>query len=206
MTPLAVTAITNFILAAEVLFFAGMLLGKSFSPASPAFSWGLAMVFLGISALLGGIDHGFFEIQGDSLVRVILQRSTWLFIGLLTMCTLITLGRQFIPEKYQNIVFIIAVVQLVIFIFLIVRYNNFLFVIVNYAPVMLLFLVFQVIGLSDGSGSATMIAGLVISFIAAALQVMKVDNFSPLDHNGLYHVVMMVAVYFLYHGGLQLRS
>ncbi|HMB19497.1 MAG TPA: hypothetical protein VKQ10_00380 [Spirochaetota bacterium] len=206
MTPLAVTAITDFILAAEVMFLTGMLLGKSFPVTSSAFSWGLAMLFMGISALLGGIDHGFLENRVGNTIRTIAQRLTWFFIGLMITCTLVTLAWQFLPSGYYFTVYVIALAQLAVFIFLIIRYNNFLVVVINYAPVMLIFLAFHILGLHDGSGSIVMVAGLLLSFVAAVVQVMKIDVLSPLDHNGVYHVIMMIAVYFLYLGGLQLGS
>ena len=68
MDTLAVTSITNFILASEIFFLAGLQLAAPKARFSAAWFWGGAMFALGTSALLGGIDHGFIEAAGRSRV------------------------------------------------------------------------------------------------------------------------------------------
>jgi hypothetical protein len=84
--------------------------------------------------------------------------------------------------------------------------DSFLVVIVDYAPVVLLLLVLSILGLAEGTGSWQMIVGLVISVVASLCQALGVDTFSPLDRNGLYHVVLMAATVFLFLGGLRLSG
>ena len=84
--------------------------------------------------------------------------------------------------------------------------DNFLVVILNYAPVMILFLILNFVGLFSQNGSGIMIIGLLLSFVASVVQALGVDWFSPLDGDGLYHVILMVSVFFLYRGGLLLKS
>jgi hypothetical protein len=84
--------------------------------------------------------------------------------------------------------------------------DSFLVAILNYAPVMLLLLVLNGIGLRRGTGSLGMMAGILILAAGSLVQALKVDVFSPLDRNGLYHVVSMIGVAFLYRGGLRLRA
>ena len=79
-------------------------------------------------------------------------------------------------------------------------------VILNYAPVMLLLLAMNFIGLNNGRGSWSIIAGILILFTASAIQVVGIDNFNPLNRDGLYHLVSMVGILFLYLGGLRLRN
>ena len=84
--------------------------------------------------------------------------------------------------------------------------ESFATVILNYAPVMLLLLVMNFAGLRRGTGSRPMIAGILILFAASAIQAARVDVFSPLDHNGLYHLMSMIAVGFMYAGGVKLKT
>jgi hypothetical protein len=79
-------------------------------------------------------------------------------------------------------------------------------VILNYSPIMLLFLVMNVIGLRSGRGSRPMIGGILILFLASAIQAAGINTFTPLDRNGLYHVVSMIGVVFLYRGGMRLST
>jgi hypothetical protein len=71
---------------------------------------------------------------------------------------------------------------------------------------MLLLLVMSLIGLRSGIGSAQMVAGILILFAASGTQAAGLDVFRPLDRNGLYHLVSMIGVAFLYLGGVQLRT
>lgn len=207
MSSLEITSITNFILAAEVYFVAGLLFGKGPGKSSPALLWSYAMAALGTAALLGGLDHGFFELTRDgTLVRTILQRVTWVFIGLTTFFVLMTAGKQFFDKKYGKIFVAAASIQFVLSVVLSILFNNFLLVIVNYAPVMLFFLVMNSINLKSGRGNGAMTAGLVLTFIAAGIQQSKMQVLSPVNHNGIYHLVMMVAVVFFYYGGTALKG
>ena len=72
MDTLAVTSITNVVLAAETLLLAGVLIGLPKARFSAAWFWAGAMLALGTSALLGGIDHGYVEPAG--IDRFAIQR------------------------------------------------------------------------------------------------------------------------------------
>jgi len=204
MNALAVTAVTNFILASEVFVFAGVLLGRVTKLDSSFGFWALAILFLAVGALMGGIDHGFLEPGGNSPARVVMQRATWIALGILTLLVLLTTGWQFTKPPVRTAFLVVGLVQLSVFVFLVVFIDNFLVVIVNYAPVMILFLSLHLVHLGDGAGSWRMVVGLILAFVASAVQSLGVDVLSPLDRNGLYHVIMMPGVFFLYLGGLDL--
>ncbi len=89
MTALAVTAVTNFILACETFLFTGMLVKTERTSRSAAWFWTWALGLLGLGALLGGIDHGFVEPLGGA-ARYLLQRVNWLVLGGATFCVLMT--------------------------------------------------------------------------------------------------------------------
>lgn len=204
MTALGVTAITNFILACETFLFTGMLAKTEKAPQSASWFWTWALGMLGLGALLGGIDHGFIEPLGGA-ARQTLQRINWLVLGGTTFCALMTTSRQFFPRNVQRIVTILAILQLLAFALLIFAVSDFLIVILNYAPVILLLLLCSLLGLRSGTGAWPMIIGLLILILASAIQALGVDTFSPLNRDGLYHVISMAGVVFLYLGGLQLK-
>jgi hypothetical protein len=121
-----------------------------------------------------------------------------------TFCLLVTTAKQFCPPKLQNITLIVAIVQFAVYAIAVLLVDSFAVVIVNYVPVMILLLVMSCISLRSGRGSSQMIAGILILFAASGLQAAGVNVFMPLDRNGLYHVVSMVGVAYLYLGGVQL--
>lgn len=199
-----VTAITNFLAAGEAFLAAGFLLGRAPLSASAATCWAFATLFLAAGLLAGGLDHGFFEPKGDTRGRMIMQKITWFFVGVTTFFTLLTALYQFAPVGWRLPFIVVGLVQLIIFFFLALRIDNFLVVIINYAPVLIILLILNIVGLSSGSGSWFFIVGILISIAASGVQALGVDRFAPLDRNGLYHIVMMVAIVFLFLGGLGL--
>jgi hypothetical protein len=203
LTPLAVTAITDFLLAGEALFLAGLTAGVKKTRFSAAWYWTGTMLLLGLGALLGGIDHGFFEPAG--LPRYVIQRANWIVLGAMTFCLLMATAKQFFSPAVQRALLIVGILQFAVDTAAVLAIDSFLDVILNYAPVIVLLLIMSCIGLKSGAGSWQMIVGILIQFAASAIQSMGLDTLSPLDHNGLYHVVSMVSVVFLYLAGKRLN-
>jgi hypothetical protein len=201
---LAINAITDFLLAGEVFFCAGMTVQQRKAPFSAAWFWSLTMCLLGLAALVGGIDHGFVEARG--LPRFFIQRANWIVLGATTFGLLMTTGAQFFSPPAQRRWLIVATGQFVVSSIVVMLVDDFRNVIANYLPVMTFLLVMNVGGLKSGKGSVPMIAGIVILFAASAAQGLRVDVFAPVDHNGLYHVLSMAAVVCLYAGGRRLRT
>jgi hypothetical protein len=204
MNALTITSITNFILAAEVLFLAGMFVQRPKGRFSAAWFWGGTLTLLGLSALIGGIDHGFFETQG--LPRYFIQRPNWIVLALMTFFVLMTTAAQFFPRKAMTAFLALGLIQFAADSLAALLIDDFLVVILNYAPVMIFLLVMNFTGLKNGTGSWTMITGILIIFAASAIQSLGVDVFSPLDRNGLYHLVSMIGVLVLYLAGRNLRT
>ena len=204
MTAHAITSITNFLLAAEVFFLAGRMSGTPKVRLSAAWYFSGVLLLLGLAALLGGIDHGFFE--PANAPRYLIQRSDWIVLGGVTFCLLMTTAKQFFPPAVQRVVLFAAVVQFAADTAAALLVDSFLVVIVNYAPVMLLLMVMNCIGLRSGKGSPWMVFGILILFAASGIQAAGVDVFTPLDRNGLYHLLSMIGVAFLYLGGVGLRT
>jgi hypothetical protein len=200
---ISITSITNFMLAGEVLFLAGMLVQKPKSRFSAAWFWSGMMVLLGLGAMLGGIDHGFFESAG--LSRYPIERSNWLVLGAMTFFLLMTISAQFFSRKVQRFFLIFGIMQFMADAIVALSIDSFLGVILNYAPVIVLLLMMNIMNLKNGSGSWAIILGILIMLTASGIQAMGIDVFSPLDRNGIYHLVAMVGVVFFYRGGLRLR-
>jgi hypothetical protein len=106
----------------------------------------------------------------------------------------------------QWILLIVAMIEFVAETAAALLVDSFLDVILNYAPVMLLFLAMNILGLRQGTGSMQMIIGILILSAASAIQAVGWDRLSPLDHNGVYHVVSILGVVFLYLGSASLKT
>ena len=199
MSILAVTSITNILLASLVFFLAGRMSRIPKAHFSAAWYFTGVLLLLGVAALIGAIDHGFFE--PANMRRYWIQRADWIVLGGVTFCLLMTTAKQFFDPRFHRIVLIVAVVQLAADSAAVLLIDSFLDVILNYAPVMLLLL-----AMSIKARFIHLTAGLLIISFASAIQAAGWDALSPLDHNGVYHVVSMLGAVFLYFGGVTLDT
>src|SRR5450759_95609 len=108
MTAQAITSITDLLLAAEGFFLAGRMTRTPKERFSAAWYSCCVLLLPGVTALLGGIDHGFFE--PANMPRYLIQRSDWIVLGGVTFCLLMTTARQFFPPNVQRVVWIAALV------------------------------------------------------------------------------------------------
>jgi hypothetical protein len=205
-TALAVTSITNFLLACEAFFVSGLFVAYPKTVRSAAWFWQWTLLLLATTALLGGIDHGFFEVFGQIPIRKVIEHTNWLLIGGLTLAVFLTTMHQFVRPAWHKYLYVLAGLQFSAYVIVSVLVDNFLVVMLNYAPVMLWLLVCNLRGLKQGSGTWMMSLGILVGFIASGLQAAGVDVFSPFDRNSLYHFGMMVAVVFFYQGGKRLKG
>jgi hypothetical protein len=203
MDTLAITSITNFLLAAELFFLAGLMVRTPKARFSAAWFWAGAMLALATSALIGGIDHGFVEPAGMS--RYWVQRPNWIVVGLVTFCMLLAMSRQFLAPRWQGPVLVLGTIQLIAFAILVLQVDDFRIVIADYLPVMLLLLALSVRGTRHGGGSWPMVAGILLLLAASIAQLVRVNVFSPVSGDGLYHLISMAGVVFMYWGGQRLK-
>jgi hypothetical protein len=203
VSALAITSITNFILACELFFLSGLMVRTPKLRFSAAWFWAGAMLALASSALIGGIDHGFAEPAGQS--RYFVQRPNWIVVGVATFCMLMATARQFLAPRWQRPVLLLGVVQLIVYAIAVLQVEDFRIVIINYLPVMLLLLLLSIRGLRAGSGSWQMVTGILVLLAASAVQALRVNAFNPLTGDGLYHLISMAGVVLMYWGGQRLR-
>jgi hypothetical protein len=185
-----------------VFFLAGRMSRIPKARFSAAWYFTGVLLLLGVAALIGAVDHGFFE--PANMPRYAIQPADWIALGGVTFCLLMTTAKQFFEPRFHHVLLIVAVIQLAADTAAVLVSDSFLDVILNYAPVMLLLLAMNVLQLKK-TGSLHVIAGILILSAASAIQAAGWDALSPLDHNGVYHVMSMLGVLFLYFGGLTLK-
>ena len=117
-----------------------------------------------------------------------------------------TTATQFFARSANSAFLLFGVLQGIVYSVAVLFAGSFWVVMLKYAPVMLFLLVMSVLGLKNGSGSWQLIVGIVILFVASGIQAAAIDAFTPLDRNGLHHLVSMAGVCLMYFGERQLRT
>jgi hypothetical protein len=209
LTALDVTALTDFALAAETFFLSGLLFARPKTRYSAAWFWQWALLLLAVSAFIGGVDHGFIQAAGDTPVRKAVQHTTWMVVGLVTAATFLTMVRQFAADRWHRPLAAIAVLQFVVYLVAIVRVDRYAVVVANYALVMIWAICALAANrrrLRRGTGQWPIIAGIGAAIAASIAQAAGWRLSETFDRQSVYHLGMMVAVAFLYVGGLRLKG
>jgi hypothetical protein len=152
--------------------------------------WALAFVFTSAASLFGGTYHGFGPVLAPIAVLV-LWKATVFAIALASFFLLVGSGR---------LLTIIGIVKLVVFVTWMITHNDFKFVIVDYGVTLLLIGIAQLV--HRERSTKWVLDSIAVSVIAALVQRSGFDLHRHFNHNDLYHVIQLVALWLLYRGGL----
>ena len=144
---LELVSISDFALSIVCLFLAGLTLGNGKTNKSPDTYLGFFIIFIGLSAFMGGLNHGFFEPLDQSYYPKLL---TYIFAAGGTFCIFSYTIKVFTKGKVANILTIISYVQLIGFVLATFYIDNFILVIGNYAPILFFFFIMNLLNLKKG--------------------------------------------------------
>ena len=200
---LELVSISDFSLAIVCLFLAGLTLGNHKTNKSPDNALGFFILCGGLSAFMGGINHGFFEPLDQSYYPKLL---TYIFAAGGTFCIFSYTIKVFTKGKVANILTIISYVQLVGFVLATFYIDNFILVIGNYAPILFFFFVMNVINFKKGKKEKYFTFFCIVMNLGTCVQVAKI-NISELIHSStLFHVIILFGYIIMYYGIQQKRS
>jgi hypothetical protein len=176
-----VTALTDYALAAVAAFLGVRLLRSNRF-------WALAFLALALAALLGGTWHGFW--QSDSL-----WKATTLSVGVASFGMVAGSALAITHGAARQLVFGFALLKLVAYGFWILRHDDFVWVIVDSGSAL------AIVGLLYlWRFSGWMLAGVGISIVAGAVQASALALHASFNHNDLYHLIQIAALFAFYRG------
>jgi hypothetical protein len=197
------TAVTDVILALMALGAAIYLHRIGQKEPWKAGVWAWAFGLLALAALLGAIVHG---LEMSDVTRIRLWRPLYLSLGVTTALFLVgvvydiwgsTVARRMLP--------VTIVISLVFFGITLLWPDRFLVFIIYQGVAMVVALGgygwLAVTG--DLEGAWLMVAGILVTMIAAGVQASGAVSFSfiwEFDHNGAYHLIQMVGLALLVAG------
>jgi hypothetical protein len=202
ITPLQLVSLSDFVLAIICLFLSGVLHGKSnvFYSKKHSSKLILFLFFVGLAAFMGGVDHGFFQTIDQ---RYIPTTSTYLCIALATYFLFQFTIQTYFSSNFKKLFSVIAIIQLVIFASLSFYLHNFLLVIANYSPVLILFLIFNLINIKSHQSNKYFTLTCLLFMVATLVQSFGIQISEMLNESTLYHIISMFAYIIFYWGVIE---
>ncbi|MFT5513382.1 MAG: hypothetical protein ACI8SE_001789 [Bacteroidia bacterium] len=194
---LELVSISDFILAGLCLFLSGILFGKVESHLPLPRTLCYFILFAGLSAFMGGIDHGFFEPINQ---RFVTKSLTYICIAAATF----TLFRYTVLTYFQGngsrILLVIAYVQLVAFVIGAFFFQSFLLVVANYAPVLILFFIMNLLHVKRSKSELYFTMFCAIMIVATLVQVFHIEISPMINGDTLFHIIAIIAYLYMYKG------
>ena len=179
-----------------VLFIAALLFCVRLWRASR--SWSLAFLFTAAGSFFGGTFHGFAPVLSP-LTGAALWKATVLSIGLASFFLLAGSGR---------VLTIIAVVKSVVYASWMITHDDFIWVIADYGVTLLLVAVSQAVAWSRWRSPSApwFIGSVVVSIVAAIVQASRIRLHPNFNHNDLFHVIQLAALWMLFRAGVTMSA
>lgn len=173
----------------------------------PVLLWGGAFVCTAWASLLGGSYHGFLQMIPPGTAKL-LWKATLCSTGIGSACILAAAAYAGTSGTLQRRLIGVVVVKLAIYLWWIAAHDEFIYVIVDYGAAMIVMLVLAWASKTGGMSAAAgwLTAGVAVVVVASLVQALRIAPHPQFNHNDLFHVVQMAALYPLYRGGLLLKG
>jgi hypothetical protein len=175
--------------------------------ATSARLWGLGFVLTAVAALAGGTAHG-FVLYLSEIAQAVIWKITVYCIGLTSLAMLSGTIVATTSGKLRKTLLTVAVVKFILYAIWMSGHDAFRYVILDYGPAMLLIVILQTVAFFRAGvmSGPWIVGGILVSFIAAGVQLSGVKLHTHFNHNDLYHVIQMAAMYLIYRGVLLLTD
>ncbi len=179
------TMATDYVLALVAAFFAASLWRRDVK------LWSLAFTFTALASLLGGTHHG--------LAIELLWKPTLYAVGLASLFLLAGAARPLL---------FVAALKFAAYAVWIVRHDEFRFAILDYGLTLVFIGIAQAVAwFRHRAPSAPWVLGSIgVSVAGALVQQSGFALHRHFNHNDLYHLIQMAALWMLYRGGLLLTT
>lgn len=194
-------ALTDYALAIECAVFCALALRWAATDRRLRALWVVLFASIGVGSVLGGTVHGFFLAE-DSAGHDILWPATLLALGVTSTAMWLIGARVQLRESAERWVGRVALAALVAYALVVIFVNSRFYVaIVMYLPATVFLLVVMTLAYrrTPSSALACGIVGLALTFVAAAVQQLRIA-IHPVyfNHNALYHVIQGISLFLLF--------
>ena len=175
------TVLTDYALAAVSIFLGLKLIEKSKL-------WAVAFLALALGALLGGTWHGFW--QSD-----LLWKATTLSVGVASFGMVAGSASAVTTGGLRSALIAFALVKLIAYAAWMLYHDDFIWVVADTASALLIVAI-----LHAWRFSGWILAGVAVSVLAGLAQASGFALHARFNHNDLYHVLQIAAMFLLYRG------
>ncbi|MEL6931228.1 MAG: hypothetical protein AAFO95_21790, partial [Cyanobacteria bacterium J06600_6] len=194
------TMVTDYLISAEALIFA-ILLFRNRNKSAFLNLWVAAFTTISVAAFLGGTYHGFAFYLQDSTsmalwIGVVYSLSLYSFLVL--SATII----NFTPCKFHQLFIALVGFKSLFYLYIAGQKDDFIYVIADYisAMVAVLAILSLTFDVNKKTSTVLLIAGILVSFVAAGVQQSGIILAENLNYNDLSHIISLISFWLLYRG------
>ncbi len=167
--------------------------------------WGVALGATAVAATAGGTYHGFAPGPEGGWLPV--WKMTVYAVGVAAASMLAGTLIAAISGALRRVLLGAVALKLCLYAAWMTVHNDFRWVIYDYAPSMFAVLLLAVAVRRTVRGAGWIAAGVIVSFVGAAVQRSGFDLVPHyFNHNDLYHVIQIGAIYLFYRGARMLTD
>ena len=190
------TMITDYVLAAVTGFFCYLIL-NNFQQQKSKILWATAFAALAVAAFLGGTHHGFAV---EALWKPTVLVAGVASFGMLAGSACATTG-----GIVRKLILAIAAAKLLAYWAWLLRDDRFIVVVVDTASAMLAVAVLHALFFRNDF-SKWILGGVALSLVAAGVQASGFALHRHFNHNDLYHVIQIAAMFFYFRGVAKMQD
>jgi general stress protein CsbA len=198
-----VTVATNAVLAVLAFVFAVRLAYQSAAEGSAAGGCLAAgLLATGTAALIGAIAHGTDPLS-DAELRARFWRGALYTTGFIGAASVASVAFFAARGSTRSAILAFAGIKLVVFIVRVARYPEFRVAAADYGSALAIVLVAAayMAARREAPGMVWLIVAVLVSLVAGIVQARRLALHRHFNHNDLYHVIQMAALYAFYRGG-----
>ncbi len=197
------TLVTDLLLGGFAGWLAWRLRGAMPAANLAARWWSAALALTAVSALVGGLYHGFALNFAATVVRV-WWSGTLLTICLMSAAMALSLLHEAVPSRRQGLWRLLIVAKLAVGAIAAMVHPRFVVVIADYG---LTLLVWAAVAFALARPwRREMLAGVGLSGVAAVVQQMRWGVSAQFNHNDVYHVIQAAALFLFYRAARKFGS
>lgn len=196
------TMATDYLLGVVVIIFAASLRRRH---APPANFWAIAFLATAIAAFTGGSYHGFGGMLTEPILHI-LWKATMIAIGAASLSFGLGLIRARFRKRPERILSILFWTKFVLYLAWVSTHDSFLWVVLDYGITLVFILAVEIFFVRRSPASRWILGSITVAFLAAAIQQSGFLLHRHFNHNDLYHLVQIVALWLLYRGGAKLAE